>query len=103
MAIRIQSCMDMPKIQNCAVPECSYNRDSQCHAIAITVGDSSVAHCDTFSKLGRKGGIEGLTGGVGACKMIDCKYNRDLECSADSGITVSQQNGQAECISFAPA
>jgi hypothetical protein len=94
--------MDMPKIQNCEVPECSYNRDSQCHAIAITVGDNSMAHCDTFLKLGRKGGIEGLTGGVGACKMVDCKFNRDLECSADPGIVVSHQSGRAQCISFSP-
>ncbi len=97
---QIQSCMDMPKITDCKVPECSYNRDSQCHAIAITIGDNSVAHCDTFSRLGLKGGIEGLTGGVGACKMISCKFNRDLECSASSGIVVSNKNGHAECMSY---
>ena len=102
MARQIQSCMDMPKIQNCEVPECSYNRDSQCHAIAITVGDSAVADCDTFSKLGRKGGIDGLTGGVGACRMTNCEYNLDLECSADPGIVVSHQSGRAQCISFSP-
>ncbi len=100
MTIRIQSCMDMPKIKDCEVPECSYNMDSQCHAIAITVGDGSAAHCDTFFKIDRKGGIKGLIGGVGACKMANCRFNRDLGCSVDSGIVVSLQDGHAECISF---
>jgi hypothetical protein len=103
MGIRIKSCTDMPGIRSCEASECSYNRDNQCHTVAITIGDISTACCDTYLKLGRKGGVMDLTGGVGACKVESCRFNSELECSADSGIQVSHQNGLAECITFRQA
>lgn len=95
----IKSCADMPKIQGCDVTECSYNIDKSCHAIAITVGNAQAARCDTFYRHS-KGGIKGLTGGVGACKMDSCKFNTDLECFADQGIRVSTAGGEAVCRTF---
>lgn len=98
MAKPINSCTDMPKVKACDVTECAYNIDRNCHTIAITVGNSQGARCDTFHRH-QKGGIKGLTGGVGACKMDDCKFNTDLECYAD-GINVATNGGEAVCKTF---
>ena len=97
----IKSCVDMSRITGCEVAECSYNADNMCHAIAITVGDSSVALCDTFVNTIQKGGIKGLSGGVGACKVHNCKFNKDLECCSDSGIQIPISGGDAYCTTFA--
>jgi hypothetical protein len=99
MAKPINSCTDMSKIQACDVTECAYNIERNCHAIAITVGNTEAARCDTFYRH-KKGGVKGLTGGVGACKMSDCKFNTDLECYADA-IKVATNGGEAVCKTFA--
>lgn len=88
----------MPKIIDCEVGECSFNKDSKCHAIAITVGGPEPA-CDTFMSGKRKGGVMDMTGGVGACKVEDCAFNQSLECSA-GGIEVSMHSHNAECGTF---
>lgn len=90
--------MQMPKILNCDVTECSYNKKSECHAIAITVGGLHPA-CDTFIAGKTKGGIPEMTGGVGACKMENCRFNNKLECSA-SGINVKHHSDHADCQTF---
>ena len=97
----IKSCTDMPRIKGCEVTECAYNIDRNCQAIAITVGNSQSARCDTFYRHS-KGGIKGLNGGVGACKVDSCKFNTDLECFADQGIKVAQKSGEATCATFSP-
>ncbi len=48
--------MNMPRISRCDVTECSYNKDGQCHTMAITVGDASCPMCDTFVQAGVPGG-----------------------------------------------
>lgn len=101
MALRIKSCVDMSKIQSCDMTDCSYNVENQCRTVAITVGNSRNALCDTFLGHSRKGGISSLTGGVGACKMEACRYNEDFECSADPGIKVAAKGGRAQCATFA--
>jgi hypothetical protein len=100
MSKKIESCLDIPRIQTCEATECSYNTNRSCHAVAITVGDSSMAHCDTFFSRSRKGGIESINAGVGACKMESCKFNTDLECSAEQGINISSKSGQAMCSTY---
>lgn len=90
-----------PKVIDCSVTECSYNMNKQCHAIAITVGDSDCAMCDTYYKFSQKGGARDVTGSVGACKEHNCKFNNSLECSAP-GIHVSSHQGHADCATFAP-
>ncbi len=93
--------MDMPVINECAVDACSYNRDNVCHALAITIGDSLHAHCDTFFSTAGKGGDPSATGHVGACKMSDCRHNVNLECQAP-GIAVGSRQDQADCLTYVP-
>ncbi len=93
--------MDMPVVNACEVGSCSYNRDRNCHALAITVGDSLHAHCDTFFSTSSKGGDPSAPGHVGACKMADCRHNVDLECQAP-GIAVGYRQDQADCLTYAP-
>jgi hypothetical protein len=88
--------MKMPKILDCTMSECSYNKDDQCHA--ITVGAASPL-CDTFAAFAKKGGALDMTGSVGACKVDRCKFNDSLECAAD-GIHVGRHVDHPECDTF---
>ncbi|WP_229891573.1 DUF1540 domain-containing protein [Streptomyces mashuensis] len=89
----------MPQVAVCQVGECAYNRDSACHALAITVGDGTHPGCDTFFTFPAKGGDAGATGRVGACKVAGCLHNVDLECQAP-GITVAALGGSADCLTY---
>ena len=91
--------MQMPNVLDCSATECSYNTNKACHAAAITVGDSNCAMCDTYFKSSQKGGVQDLTGSVGACKENDCKFNNSLECQA-SGIHVANHMGHADCATY---
>ncbi len=91
--------MKMPNILDCSVQECSYNTNKACHAMAITVGDTNCAMCDTYFKSSSKGGAQDINGSVGACKENDCKFNNSLECQAP-GIHVSSHMGHADCSTF---
>ncbi|SFD76250.1 DUF1540 domain-containing protein [Streptomyces aidingensis] len=93
---------EMPAVNACAVQECAYNREGDCHALAITVGDSRHPHCDTFLGTGPEGGEPGATGRVGACKMADCRHNNRLECHAP-GITVGYRQSEVDCLTYSPA
>lgn len=90
--------ISMPKILSCSVTDCAYNKNNECHTMAITVG-SEHAECDTFYKTASRGGAADLIGAVGACKVEVCKYNKTLECSA-SGINVAPHGGHADCKTF---
>ncbi len=90
--------MDMPKVEMCGVTQCAYNRERQCHAWAITVGDDT-PKCDTFTSRSTKGGDMNAQAGVGACKVSQCRYNEDLECHAQ-GITVDMVEDMADCTTF---
>ncbi|MDO5577462.1 MAG: DUF1540 domain-containing protein [Fibrobacter sp.] len=89
---------DMPDIINCSVKNCVYNRQNQCHAYAITVGDEK-PRCDTFYDSQDNGGKNLTTGKVGACKISDCVHNNAYECTAH-GINVSLNNGSPDCATF---
>ena len=89
----------MPKIDGCEANQCAYNRNGQCHALAITVGDSAGPKCDTFLEGGEKGGDPAATGSVGACKVSSCRYNEMLECSAGK-IHVARKAGEVDCMTF---
>jgi hypothetical protein len=43
----------LPMISKCEETDCFYNRDSDCHAAAIKVGDTH-PRCDTFARAGSK-------------------------------------------------
>lgn len=89
----------MPKILDCVMMDCSYNKNKECHAMAITVGTEGHPMCDTFIKLPQKGGVMDMMGGVGACREAGCKFNQSLECSA-SGIHVGRHADHADCSTF---
>ena len=91
--------MKMPKVTTCDMTECSYNSDQKCHALAITVGDTTCPCCDTFTDYENKGGDQSTVGGVGACRATDCKFNESLECSAP-GIKVGHAHDHADCLTF---
>lgn len=91
--------MDMPDVTRCDVEQCAYNRDQQCHALAITIGDQTHPMCDTFFQSSQKGGAAQQHAGVGACKVSQCIHNDSFECQA-SGITVSHDKDDADCMTF---
>lgn len=93
--------MVMPLVQKCTVTNCSYNTDTVCHAMAITVGQGTRPLCDTFYKTDHKGGAMDSKGRVGACKEEQCRFNESLECTASQGITVSLHEQHADCVTFA--
>lgn len=90
----------VPEVESCAVTRCGYNVGGDCRAKAITVGDITEPHCDTFFDSGPHTKVQGQAG-VGACKMRSCRHNRDLECEAEA-IQVETRGGQAECATYAP-
>ncbi len=94
--------MNMPKVLDCNMTDCSYNKDKICHALAITVGDAACPACDTYAKMMKKGGAMDTTGSVGACKVENCKLNQSLECTAMNGIHVAQHSGHPDCSTFSP-
>ena len=73
---------DMPRILDCSVLDCSYNKEKSCGAVAITVGYST--SCTTFIPLTVKGGLAKAESFVGACQKADCAHNNALECTAAS-------------------
>lgn len=89
----------MVKVKKCDVETCAYNKDKECHAMAITVG-SSHPMCDTFTSSMNKGGVD-EQGSVGACRVSNCMYNKSLQCNAP-GIDVGMHSGHADCNTFKP-
>lgn len=89
--------MDMPPVKTCDATECAFNRSSECHAHAITIGDPAAAQCDTFFMRPAKGGDTTIIAGVGACKITDCEYNQDLNCTA-SAIEVGHDGKRIVCL-----
>lgn len=86
---------DMPRVLDCSVESCSYNKTKSCGAAAITVGYAQT--CTTFIPLSVKGGLEKAAPFVGACQMADCVHNSALECTA---ATISVGATTADCLSF---
>lgn len=89
---------EMSKVLGCEATQCIYNKDKKCHTLAITIGDEEPC-CDTFYQAGRKGGVNEVIGGVGACKVDDCKFNNQFECRA-SGIQVVMNVDHPDCGTF---
>lgn len=91
--------MTMPTIKSCDATACAYNNDKKCHAIAITVGDTLVPHCDTFCPPVVAKRSEMSNAGVGACKVAGCAFNKDLVCSAAS-ISIGHKNDEVLCLTY---
>lgn len=92
--------LEMPVVSKCAASACAYNVNSNCHARAITVGDSVKPGCDTFMEGSRHIKDAERIAGIGACKTASCKFNDDLECMADS-VQVGMVRNEANCVTFA--
>ena len=93
--------VEMPRVGSCSATECAYNRDAQCHAKAITIGDGTHPGCDTFTDGDHGRTRMKMTAGVGACKVTGCSHNSDLECTADR-IEVARNQSSVDCITFSP-
>jgi hypothetical protein len=91
--------MDMPKVVQCEVEDCAYNQDSECHALAITIGDIDNPMCDTYCPGTGKGGDPTSLAGVGACKVTICAHNKAFECGMRT-ITVGWKGNDPDCLSF---
>ncbi|HEY8458684.1 MAG TPA: DUF1540 domain-containing protein [Actinopolymorphaceae bacterium] len=92
--------MQMPVIDSCTVESCAYNRQRECHALAITVGGADGARCETFFDTDRKGGDPENLGHVGACRMVDCVHNVSLECQAPGIVVGYQQDHVVDCLTY---
>jgi Domain of Unknown Function (DUF1540). len=93
--------LDMPIVAECLANECAYNVNMNCHARAITVGNSLHAGCDTFLSGSVHTREATRTAGVGACKSAECKFNEDFECMADS-IKVAPAGKEINCTTHSP-
>lgn len=93
--------IDMPTVSACAVNNCAYNANGNCHARAITIGDQAHPMCDTY--LGSTAHIHDTAriAGVGACKVSACQHNNDFECQAHA-IQVGFHGNHADCITYKP-
>ncbi|WP_151446760.1 DUF1540 domain-containing protein [Lacisediminimonas profundi] len=98
-----QVSIEMPLVSGCSAVECVYNRNSDCHARAITVGDGVHPGCDTYFNLPAPETFHTKAkhqiAGVGACKVSLCQHNTDYECHADV-IAVGRTAEQANCLTF---
>ncbi len=92
--------IEMPLVAKCSASTCAYNASSNCHARAITIGDSTHPGCDTFLAGAHHTKQAKLIAGIGACKMEICKFNDDLECVAEN-IQVGMAGHNANCMTFA--
>jgi hypothetical protein len=91
--------IEMPDVAACDATDCAYNKEGDCHARAITVGDGAHPGCDTFMRS-RDHSRRPDGAGVGACKVKACKHNDDFECQA-SAIRVGRGSDTVECLTFA--
>ncbi len=91
--------LEMPLVTQCSAGDCAYNIDANCHARAITVGDSTHPGCDTFFVGMRHTRQAKLLAGIGACKMGNCEFNDDLECVAEN-VKIGLSKHEANCMTF---
>ena len=91
--------MEMAKIKECNMQDCSYNMENMCHTMAITVGEEDCASCDTYAHKSMKGGEMSMIAGVGACKVESCSHNQALECTMQN-VQMGSHNSHADCMSF---
>lgn len=91
--------MDMPQVKACNATECAFNKNTACHAHAITIGDATAPHCDTFFNRSKKGGDGTVVAGVGACKIDVCKYNHELNCTAPA-VEIGHNGSEIVCMTY---
>lgn len=94
--------LTMPKVLDCSMQNCAYNKNTLCHAMAITIGDTaSNPACDTFIETAaHDGGFPNVIASVGACRASDCRHNEHLECMADNVRVVNNPQSPPSCSTF---
>ncbi len=90
---------DMAKVESCTKSDCIFNRNNQCHAQAINIGDEFHPDCDTYIQGSKKAGDDDVIAGVGACKCTSCEYNDNYQCQAGS-INVGPKSDEVECLTY---
>ena len=93
--------ISMALVSECNVGECGYNKDSHCHAKAITIGDLSTSKCNTFMDSISHDVDPSIRAGVGACKTNSCEHNQNFECTSDQ-VSVGMINYVVNCLTFKP-
>ncbi|MDZ7593345.1 MAG: DUF1540 domain-containing protein [Thiobacillus sp.] len=93
--------IDMPIVAEYLASECTDNVGMDCHAKAITVGNSLHAGCDSFFSGSGHTRAATRTAGIGACKSTNCTFNEDLECMTDS-IRVAPAGQEVNCMTYSP-
>lgn len=88
-------------VARCTVPECIFNRDGECYARAITIGNGNHAECETFLSGNHHIPTNQQKAGVGACKSKRCLHNRDFACDAEQVyVGYDERDGFMGCQSF---
>jgi hypothetical protein len=94
--------LQVPPVKTCEATSCAYNEEKKCHAFAITVGDGTTPHCDTFiNPSPEHGGDPAMIAKVGACKVSGCKHNQDLMCHAGA-VLIGMIGQSVECKTYDP-
>lgn len=93
---------EMGMVLACQVDSCSYNRNLECRAGEVEVGDCSHARCDTFTT----NQVEELETGqaiVASCAVAECKFNQDAVTCTAPAVSLGHHEEHAECDSYVPA
>lgn len=90
--------IEMAEVAECDVQACVYNKETRCHALAITVGDAHGHLCDTMLRSHEHTHRDDVSG-VGACKVKGCAHNEDYECQAEA-IEIGMSGTKAECLTY---
>ena len=87
---------DEARVLTCLAEDCSYNRDAECCAPKIEIGDDH-PKCDmyTTSQVSTTAGEPAIS----QCMVSQCHFNSDSECGA-SGVTMTTHSGHADCATF---
>lgn len=76
--------MSIATVKTCNTTTCSFNDNTACGAVGITVGGENAASCTTFVQLDVRRPVTSGTSAVGACKRLECTFNDNLLCTAAS-------------------
>lgn len=89
------------EVARCTVPECVYNRNARCYALAITVGNGEQPECGTFYSANTHVPRRDTAAGVGACKVYACRYNDSYQCRAEHiYVGYTERSSYVGCLSY---
>lgn len=86
-------------VTECTIPECVYNRDARCQAVAVTVSPEEQPECRTMWSSNAHSTRKSDSAVVGACHATGCRHNRDYHCTAN-GIYIGYVDNIVACQSY---